>query len=644
MDKPIYVRLDPNETTLERRPVVTYTLMVVWILGALLISVWPAPDLNPLYRSLKYLEDPGYTPVHPDFEKTAEMFLGKSRVSELPIETVYLPNTDQLIPLQREQLDGLAALKGQPSMRFGLVAGHATLSGFLLNGFFHVSALILLINLMFIKMAGALLEDRWGRLFHVAFIIGAGLFSSLLALLFHRAQLPFYGGSGITAAFLGAYTVRFWGTGLQFKTFFWSYGSGFVVVPTFVGFLVLLVTPFGATLINQFLGSPPSHPGPGVILFLYLFGVGAAFAIKYLKLEPVFSGSDFDALAKDEQIHTKVDRALFLGRTKDAFEYLQQGVKEHPNDLNLLGRYWDQAVRTGNAHQALEEGLVLMEADREDGAFEEAFFVWKEWVRHIEPHAPLNASMHWQLLHDLSLAGLDREADEMLKAFTKRNAPLLDLERFHQFIAEIVPINGQIACQAVETRLESVKAEKDRRPLLAIAAQLRKTSGTAVEDDGTPEAIEISPLNPTFNPDLPPVDENPFRPTLIENLKVLALAHLRLDGQDLRLMTQGKAQEKRLPLTAVKAIFTTKIAPLGDDPSVILDLFLDDPMQEAKQHRCLRFRITPYGEETLEQAILPLYKASHDSWPQFRKMPHASTLPDFNSEAEFAMETYGTVS
>lgn len=643
MDKAIYVRLDPNETVLERRPLVSYALIAIWILGALLLRLWPDPDLRPLFQSLKQLQDNSTAAIHPQFLHIAELFLDIEQLQQHPVEVQYDSQSQLLIEAQQIQLRGRIAMLDQAGYTFGLSRKYFTFSGLLLNPLFHLNVLVLLINLMLVYMIGTLLEDRWGRLFFAAFLVAAAILSSSFAMLLYTHDLPFFSGTAITAALLGAYCVRFYKTGLHFKTWFWSYGSGYVVVPSWTMLPVLIITPFASTLISIFLGVLPAHPGTIVTLLLFCFGIAVALVMKFAKLEPVFSGSDFDALASNEQVHTKVDRALFLGQTKDAFSFLRQGAKEHPHDLEIQDRLWQQAVRMNRGDEVLETGLMLMLAHHESGDLDSAFFIWQDWVKALPSDKPITRPIHHQLMNDLSLAGYDREADKIAMALALRNAPNLSLEEFHKLIASITPINKRAALLAIENRLAKVRKPADRMPLESMADQLRKNLPNDINQPDAPEAIEISPMPPPILDPNPPADNDPFRPTNIEHLAVLGLAKLRQDKDQLYLTSKVKQGEKRLPLDHIKAIYASKITPLSGENQLLLDLFLDDPMQEAKQHRCLRLRLAPYKPEHFDKLLAPLYQRTASNWPQYDRLSNPDQLESFPSEAEFAIESYGTV-
>jgi membrane associated rhomboid family serine protease len=94
--------------------------------------------------------------------------------------------------------------------KYAFIPAHPTLVGLIAANFLHGGWLHLIGNMWFLWLAGAILEDTWGRLIYPAFYMIAGV----LALQVHAmvnvgSFTPTIGASGAIAGLMGAFLVRF---------------------------------------------------------------------------------------------------------------------------------------------------------------------------------------------------------------------------------------------------------------------------------------------------------------------------------------------------------------------------------------------------------------------------------------------------
>jgi membrane associated rhomboid family serine protease len=116
--------------------------------------------------------------------------------------------------LQRE-MDSLAeqfSSQKEDSLleHYAFVPAHPAAISYITANFLHGGWLHLLGNMWFLWLAGAILEDTWGRIIYPIFYLVAGAF----ALQFHAwlnpaSLVPTLGASGAVAALMGAFLVRF---------------------------------------------------------------------------------------------------------------------------------------------------------------------------------------------------------------------------------------------------------------------------------------------------------------------------------------------------------------------------------------------------------------------------------------------------
>jgi membrane associated rhomboid family serine protease len=94
--------------------------------------------------------------------------------------------------------------------QYAFIPAHPSAIGYLTANFLHGGWLHLIGNMWFLWLAGAILEDTWGRIIYPIFYLTAGA----VALQFHAwsnpdSTIPTLGASGAVAALMGAFLIRF---------------------------------------------------------------------------------------------------------------------------------------------------------------------------------------------------------------------------------------------------------------------------------------------------------------------------------------------------------------------------------------------------------------------------------------------------
>jgi membrane associated rhomboid family serine protease len=94
--------------------------------------------------------------------------------------------------------------------QYAFVPAHPTAISYVTANFLHAGWLHLIGNMWFLWLAGAILEDTWGRIIYPLFYLAAGA----AALMFHAwltpgSSVPTIGASGAVAALMGAFLIRF---------------------------------------------------------------------------------------------------------------------------------------------------------------------------------------------------------------------------------------------------------------------------------------------------------------------------------------------------------------------------------------------------------------------------------------------------
>ena len=183
------------------------------------------------------------------------------------------PLTDEDIALEGATRDALSALGELPSQRFGYRPGDPSPLTFVTSLFLHGGLWHLLGNMLFLWLAGAVIECFWDSLpfLGLYFLAGAG------ATLAHHlsapdSMTPVIGASGAISGLLGAFVVGYPRTRVRLLWAVWPIGIGHTHVPAWALILVWAGLQIAWALID---------PGDGVARWAHLggFAVGVIGAL-----------------------------------------------------------------------------------------------------------------------------------------------------------------------------------------------------------------------------------------------------------------------------------------------------------------------------------------------------------------------------
>jgi membrane associated rhomboid family serine protease len=107
--------------------------------------------------------------------------------------------------------DGYAKLSASSILgNFAFIPAHQTFMGLIAANFLHGGWLHLIGNMWFLWLAGAVLEDTWGRMIYPAFYLIAGILAFQVHAMVNAGSFtPTIGASGAIAGLMGAFLVRF---------------------------------------------------------------------------------------------------------------------------------------------------------------------------------------------------------------------------------------------------------------------------------------------------------------------------------------------------------------------------------------------------------------------------------------------------
>jgi hypothetical protein len=479
------------------------------------------------------------------------------------------------------------------------------------------------------------------------FLIGAGIVTALAtAWFFPRPGVYLYGFTGIAGAVIGAYAIRFravpFDIGLSWFRMEELRLPAPIVIGAWAGFVFLYAA--WITFFFPFLSVLAWHHFWGILI-----GVGLAFTLELVGLEKKWSPVGKHRAREETLIMQAVEESLRQRRKKEALALLAEGHQRFPDNAEFRERYWNQAVRMGEANQAASAGTSLILECQKEGRTEEAYFHWSELATHC-PWAPFPPEKTAALAHALYLSGSRQQTIHVLEHLAKHLPPDMEkdqMEELADFALSIDPGLGLLWYETVLVRDAWSPAEK--AALEMQVNELRQTVATKSKEDEE-IAIEISPDLPS-----PEIDEgeDPFAPTRIEILKTYPAQITECTSKGISLEVAKKGRLVRYE--QIKAVSVAAIRAIGAPPYLLLDLHLDDPLETLDRHRVLRAR----GKRINPQVLAPDIEQPGEAVKHFlnhlldqgtttalpdRETLIAETFPSFPSLADFESETYGVTS
>jgi membrane associated rhomboid family serine protease len=290
--------------------------------------------------------------------------------------------------------------------KYAFVPAHPHALAYLTANFLHGGWLHIIGNLWFLWLAGAILEDTWGRLIYPAFYLIAGAAALQFHAWFNPGSLtPTLGASGAVAALMGAFLVRFptskievalilgvrslvnlsMGKGIRFKA------AAYWLLPFW-----LLSEIFSGALVGKSSGVAHwAHVGG------FAFGALAALALRYSGLEQradqaieakVSWTADPAIVQATEQMEQgKLDNAVatlqgFLAAkpaSEEGYTLLHQ-VYWRKNDVKAYRETIAKLIQLHLKNQNLDAALQNYEDFRNAGVESLPAPVWLELCRAIE--------------------------------------------------------------------------------------------------------------------------------------------------------------------------------------------------------------------------------------------------------------------
>lgn len=317
---------------------------------------------------------------------------------------------DDPITLQNE-MDSLCTQFTQLQLtsflgKYGYVPAHPTAISYITANFLHGGWLHIIFNLWFLWLAGAILEDTWGRpLFACFYLLGGAFALQCHGWMYPHSTAPTIGASGAVAALMGAFLARFpttkievavvltlrsianlaMGKGIRFKA------AAYWLLPLWLGTEIL-----SSLLLGNADGVAHSAHIAG-----FLFGGAFALGLRYTGLEKSIDKSIEAKVgwSADEPL-VQGNELMEQGKNDEAITVLEDYVKTKPDSAHgfrmLQQLYWrkndmpnyrNAGIRCCQAHlkaHDVDSALQVFDELSNSGAEAIPASLWLELSRAIE--------------------------------------------------------------------------------------------------------------------------------------------------------------------------------------------------------------------------------------------------------------------
>jgi membrane associated rhomboid family serine protease len=228
--------------------------------------------------------------------------------------------------------------------QYAFVPARPTLVSYVTANFLHGGWLHLIFNMWFLWLAGAVLEDVWGRGLYAAvyMLSGAGALA-VHGLIYSNSVVPVIGASGAIAALMGAFLVRFPKTKIQLGFFYW------ILRPRLLRFSWPAYAVLPLWFVEQFLSGAIAGEAGGVAYWAHIggfsIGVLLALTLRYSGIEQQLERAAEDQFgwSADPRV-VKAGEYLEKDQIDLAIAELQAEIKEKPDSVRawemLPSLYW----------------------------------------------------------------------------------------------------------------------------------------------------------------------------------------------------------------------------------------------------------------------------------------------------------------
>jgi membrane associated rhomboid family serine protease len=249
--------------------------------------------------------------------------------------------------------------------KYAFVPAHPTAISYLTANFLHGGWLHLIGNMWFLWLAGAILEDTWGRAIYPAFYMIAGLLAlQAHAMFYPGSTTPTIGASGAIAGLMGAFLVRFPKIKIEMGWIFFFRMYRFKAAAYWLLPLWLLTEVFYGSLTGQSSGVAHwAHVGG------FVFGALIAVAVRKSGLEQIAEKGIQEKVSwVSHPLLAEASEQMEKGELDAAATNLQKVLQEKPDSIDacrmLQQVYWRKQDTT--SYRKTLENLIGLELKAND--------------------------------------------------------------------------------------------------------------------------------------------------------------------------------------------------------------------------------------------------------------------------------------
>jgi membrane associated rhomboid family serine protease len=292
---------------------------------------------------------------------------------------------------QYEELESASLLS-----KYAFIPAQQTAVSLITANFLHGGWLHLIGNMWFLWLAGAILEDTWGRLIYPAFYMIAGVLAlQVHAMVNMGSMTPTIGASGAIAGLMGAFLVRFPTTKIEmgylfFYRFYRFKMAAYWLLPVWLLTEVLYGTSGMSTGVAHW-----AHIGG------FVFGTLIAFGVRKSGLEQIAEQGIQEKISwVSHPLLAEASEQMEKRQLDSAAANLQKLLLEKPDSVDayrMLQRiYWEKNDLHAHRDALLKLLALEIKANDQEGAMQtcQSFrnaggeklpaSLWLEFCRHLE--------------------------------------------------------------------------------------------------------------------------------------------------------------------------------------------------------------------------------------------------------------------
>jgi membrane associated rhomboid family serine protease len=697
-----------ENTEVRRLPWVSIVIMSLCVLVYLgtysAISRWEAEAEKAFRQFFTYYMTHPYLELSPQFKK---LFTNQQESEDGTVEeseegvlaeeifdafNKYGEDAEQpdeyVIEEEQQKLDGLAArladvIETNPYHKWGFIPTKKTFGGLIFHMFVHGGFWHLIGNLFLFYLCGPFIEDAWGRLTFGAFYMICGFAAALMyAVHYPNFSGPLIGASGAISGVMGAFLIRYYNVRIKFLFFLTFLFSGTFKAPAWLMLPMWLLGQYlSAKLMDSFSSYGDGGGGGGVAYWAhiwgFLFGVGLAFLVKYLKVEEKYVTPKIEAetsfVDKGRVAYEEAMELFNNGDSQNGFIKLKEAASHSPGDQEIVETLWNAGLELGKQNQAAPFMLRLMEKELRGGELEYALYHYTQ-LRDKLPEVPLDLQSRVKLFEAIINAGELNDAkslyDELFEKIDLSAPPGLLLEfctavlkydnRFDQAIAPDI-INRALRHPDVPgLKKEELKGMLYQNPLKPQTIKINPpasavdpviTPGSAVAAGAAMAAAgAAAPAAPAQPPPIPAREsDSQFEiyhsstpPPLPKSLKITSAVPLAIADGKLILKVENVGQ-RAFSLKRIEFVSVVKITPESDRPFLLIDLFMANPRTESLEIRTVRMLSSQFNPKIFAPEASSAMDAFKSFIASIMDVSGAQPYPDLESVQLKKMVSFGTI-